>query len=84
MKTVNSFLLISAVAVALFFSTRPSAVSQDNNHRVTKWEYHVLQHTGGYLQGELDALGQKGWELVAVTPATEKGGVTFYFKMPAG
>jgi hypothetical protein len=45
---------------------------------MTVWEYHK---TSG--DGELEALGQEGWELVAVVPSMNDGEATFYFKRPA-
>lgn len=44
---------------------------------MTTWEYYKSQN-----EGELEALGREGWELVAVLPGGA-GGVTFYFKRPA-
>jgi hypothetical protein len=44
---------------------------------MTVWEYHKSVD-----EGELDALGREGWELVAVVEGRGEGEVVFYFKRP--
>lgn len=48
---------------------------------MTRWEYAILRiSVGTKINGELDIMGQGGWELVSVT---EDAYVTkFYFKRP--
>jgi hypothetical protein len=44
---------------------------------MTTWEY--LKTSG---DGELEELGRRGWELVAVVPSESGGGAALYFKRP--
>jgi hypothetical protein len=45
---------------------------------MTMWEYRKCMD-----EGELDALGRDGWELVSVLPGGTEGSAVFYFKRPA-
>jgi hypothetical protein len=55
-----------------------------------KWEYHVLTMGGimresknEELEAELNALGQEGWEAVAMKPHEGSNKVTVLLKRPA-
>ncbi len=37
---------------------------------MTPWEYHCVPVRAEHAQAELDALGRRGWELVAVVPSS--------------
>jgi hypothetical protein len=48
-----------------------------------RWRYHVLRSEGPIDAEHLDALGNKGWELVAAVPDADSGTVSLIFKRPA-
>lgn len=49
---------------------------------MTQWEYHRLVDAVLH-EGELDELGEKGWELVIVLDrGVSRGGWDYYFKRP--
>ena len=84
-KRMKNFFLLAIACIALLFliPTDRTMVAQDSA-TVQKWEYKVLpSRRGSATEEELNELGEKGWELVAVRSVGTAEAV-FYFKRKKG
>jgi hypothetical protein len=70
---MKSYVCGFALACILVFTFTGCATT---GAHLTAWEYKSINMTNAYPWKEVEALGEQGWELVAVTD----GG--FYFKRP--
>lgn len=70
MKKANLFIMVvlfvslSAILISIF----PESFSAPSQDKLT-WEYKLYSFKSlESVEGELDALGQEGWELVSIIP----------------